>query len=472
VNIRRKKSSVVLIVGLLCFCWVSYIVGNLLFIEKKSENIFYVPKDSNSSILVDSRLLVGETAFSLLFTNDNFAIFERIQKERSIRNRAIRGNKNKETLLSLGINTLNKVVVFTRDANEIDSAYTGFIFNLNQDNLWDRNLDKVIGKQQVGYRNGNVGIILSCDLGYDKTTSGLVSLRIPNKSRMLNYAQSVLRQKNNQNVDVNKFDKNTIAKMNSKIKNSLFSDFTADVQLEHSSLGISGVMGISEEGKKFINTSHYLLNEDGLQISTCLITPEMTNVFNGFVEKFNFQLPVLNFDNIQKITVNYKELSVIENNTGYPGLPKLDVLLELKDSFNISDLNKSKSISGKMKMESNTIDFGSVKYYVKQIDAKTIYFGVNPTPIITKVDNEILFHMRGDLSSLTKVKGKGITYGILTMNSVYSTFQKFFDVTKEIDLKLIRQNNNEAIINGSMTYQENKSILVETLNFILQIGAK
>jgi hypothetical protein len=471
VNIRRKKSSVVLIIGLLCFCWLSYIIGNLLFIEKKSENIYFVPKDANSSILVDARMLVGETAFSLLFTNDNFAIFERIQSERKIRNRAIRGNGNKETLLSLGINTLNKVVVFTRESNEIDSAYTGFIFNLNQEDLWDRNLDKVVGRQQIGYRNGKIGILLSCDLGYQTSASGKVSLRIPSKTRMLAYAKSVLKQKSNNNFDVNTFEKKTLAKISSKIKNSLFSDLAADVQLEHSSLGVSGVMSLSDDGKKFIKKSHYLLKEDGLQVSTCLITPEMITTFNGFVSTLNFQLPVLNFDNIQKITINYKELSVLENNTGYPGLPKLDVLLELKDTFSVANLSKNEAFT-KLKIVDNSIDFGSVKYYVKQIDAKTIYIGVNPTPTITKQENDILFHLRGDLSSLTKVKGKGITYGILTMNSVYGTFQKFFDVTKEIDLKLVKQNNNEAILNGSMTCQENKSVLVETLNFILQIGAK
>jgi hypothetical protein len=457
VNKPTKKSSSLLIISLLAFCWGAYFLGSLVLTSPKEDNLNFIPKNTTATAIVDARKLVGETSFSLLFENENSELLTRIRS-------GSEDFKNKKTILSLGVNSLSKVVLFTTASTGRDSAYLGLIFNITQTSLWDRNLSEVLTNKQVGYRVGNVGIILTCNLGSRLSSKGKQLDILPNKTKMLSYVKFIFSTSANTISNRRKFKKKTIVKITHNFANGPITSASYDLDLNRNTIELVGNIILSNTYQEDNTMAHYSLGKRGIQIGTSLTTKSINDTLQSYLTHIGFNVPFIN-----SFSMNYVGLSLEKNTSRMIGIPRMDLLLEFKDTCSIQDLAMNIKLQDglKVKISNNQIDFGKLKYHLKQIDVRTIYIGEDPNPKIITNKKDVLLHIQGDLKMLTKVQGKGLIIALIENFPQFKAGKTLFESTETIDMHITRVTKEEALLKCSILFSKNKNILIESINFLL-----
>ncbi len=456
-NKPTKKTSALLIIGLLAFCWGSYFLSSLVLMTPEDDNLNFIPNNTTSTAIVDARKLVGETSFSLLFENENSELLQRMRLSSE-------DFKNKKTILSLGVNSLSKVVLFTTAASGKDSAYLGLLFNITQTSLWDRNLAEVLTNKQVGFRKGNVGVILTCNLGTKLTSKGKQIDILPNKKMMLAYIKLLFNESGHTFANTKKFKKKTVVKVTHHLAQGPISTASYDLNLNRNTIELIGNAVLSKTYQAHNSKAHYALGKRGIQIGTSLMTQSINDSLQNYLTRIGLNIPHVN-----SFSMNYTGFSLGKNTSGMLGIPRMDLLLEFTDTCLIEDLEKNVKIQDglKVKISNNEIDFGNLKYHLKQIDAKTIYMGEDPNPKISANNKSVLLHIQGDLKKLTTVQGKGLIIALIENFPQFKAGKTFFEGTENIDLQITRINNEEALLKSSILFNKNKNILIESINFLL-----
>ena len=76
----------------------------------------------------------------------------------------------------------------------------------------------------------------------------------------------------------------------------------------------------------------------------------------------------------------------------------------------------------------NKINIGGKKYYIEQVNAKTVSISVSKSPAIISNRNSEIFAIKGDLSSLFKINGGGMIVTILEMIPAYKASKDLLNI--------------------------------------------
>jgi hypothetical protein len=146
-------------------------------------------------------------------------------------------------------------------------------------------------------------------------------------------------------------------------------------------------------------------------------------------------------------------------------------LLEFNSSFSISNLLKQDTLLSKIagKYDNNTLSIGGKKYFVNQLNSKTISISVSDSPTIVSNKKNELFAIKGNISSLLKVEGGGMIVSLLEMVPAFKVSKELFSNLEDVNITVRKTNSKKADLNGKIIFKKDHFVMNEMMKFILEM---
>lgn len=391
------------------------------FQNKIANNDLYahVPKNSEWQIRLNNVILLKESINGLLKDSSSSEIISSlvpiIEKQ----------TKNKDAKNDLGIDFYNEILIFKTKEGPI-----GFLFHINNEDLFDKNIRKFNQAQQIGKRDKNKGMIL---IGKSKESLNHI---IENSFKKHNYKYY--------------YTSNLPIQMNAEWKN------TAEINKLHfnitevqNQLLLNGQIQINK------NLNYFpFLKENGLHFSSRFVPKEINDGLQNWSNKNKFSFPQIN-----GFSLNYKHLAFIENTP----VPEFELLLNFNENISKEQMMQiiQKILPNVILNEANQLTFANQIIHLEKIDHQTMYIGTNPIPELIK--SQSIVQLKGDLKALTKIKNGGFAGAFIEMQPKFKAFKTLSEGLNKCNLNI----NNKGGIAFKMEFKEPKNAYIELIQFAL-----
>ena len=451
-NIKKLLSSIIL----LCFLWAAFLITQLFSKEPEHKNEYFVPKSSTFAVKLNSKKIMNKALFKILFEGRDEKIIQKIQDALS---------KPSEKNKNIGIDFLSEVVLFTSPFKNGKLVVASI--NLTNTSDFKTNIPKLLDSKTVIETIDNVGFILTY---LSKTDQKAIE-----KREILNYFKTTIKPLSNNFKSIFKNDNKNDCFLESVSKGNLFGKSTSfissDIQMSFNENGINliGNLGISQNKYANVTSPEKILipKANNFYFSSGIIPKSLQDSISSFAKQIGLNLPKL-----KSISMNYGGLNIVANEESITTpIPDIDLLLEFNTPFSISDLLIQDSLLSKIggKFYGDVLNIGGKKYYIEQVNAKTVSISVSKSPAIISNRNSEIFAIKGDLSSLFKINGGGMIVTILEMIPAYKASKDLLNNLDHVNLVVKKTSMKNAKLDGSILFKKDHFVMTEMMKFILEM---
>lgn len=439
--IKKLLAAVVL----LSILWLLFFFTQLFCQQPENNNNLCVPENSTFAVRINGRSIAEHTFFSVFLEEKDEKLLHKIRN-------TIDELKN-EDFKDLGINFLSDMIVFSTPYK--DGDLIGISLNLSKPSVFKKNCPSVFGKNQFYDVHENVGLILFYHSNNQINSKELLSYlhkQIPAKNPFVSDRQDkkIVQMHTKGNVFGNA---------------SYFSSSNLFFETEKSKITIKGKLNIVDKYATLASGKTYFLEteKESFHFSTAIVSNTIQDSLKEILDKMGLKLP-----QIQSISMNYKGMEIVNNETGMHTLPTIDLVLKFKNPTSVNSILNNTELLTKLeaKFHDNELTIGKHNYYVKQLDKYTIFFGKSKNPIFS--NNAEIIAIKGNLSSILKIEGGGIITSFLEIVPIYRASKELFDNTKVFEVVIVKENEKQAKIKGNITFKKGHYPMNEFLKFLLE----
>lgn len=422
--------------------WLCIRLVGFLLSEYPNENTHFVPKNAHYAIRIDGRNLGEDVLFTVLMASRDEEVIDLLKQKR-------KDFQGKKTSLS-GVNPLSDIILFEIIENK--NVYYGVLFNLYNAELFLKEMPEKYGKDFAFSANSKVGLLLIASSG--------------SRKELRSIAQNYFKKKNNfgHHFFDKKHDKKHLAEVHlhdGSTKNEHEIELRFDN--EQGKLKVEGTY--STHSKIEPSSSAYLLVPEGIHLTNLALPGHWADSAKALLQ----QVVKTPLPPIKSVSLNYRGMDIINHPSGYFPLPDLDLVLEVKDSFNVQNFVENYVAQSKFEclVTDNFIEIEGMRMYFQQLNENTFYFGRTQSPNFIKSDGKTLLLIKGNLNPINSIRGGGFLTSMLSISPTYQASKTLTNRTSEVNVQVTKQGDMTAKIEGELVFKEDYFALNELLRFLL-----
>lgn len=428
----RRKSSFFKLLAVLVL--TLFFVGGLLFIEwirpsTKTDKI-PVPEKYNWMVHMDAANFWKKEVYTVLFEAKDVAFLNQL---RTFLEEKLNNEEEKKYPLAISMNSTVIIVQFDYH----NKQYVATCFDVTNPEKFLMNSQHIVTDQQVSGTHENKGIILT-SLSPDNSKI--------NCDHALHY---LLRSK----------ERTIKAKQKTSIQltvNTQEAKGEITLLLTENSVRFKGKLNLS----KTIQPSKFGMKAAGFTLQTNYIPTEINQFISNYTSNKYISLP-----KITSCRVDYLGLQLADEKPGllavmgYVPIPKMNAIISFKNPITVAQFA---SLFPESVRESNELlNFGSVTYSLRQLDANTLFIGCDPA-VVLKQKEKSLVTLRGDLNQLMKIDGNAFIAGFIQNMPPVKATSDFLKTIAASSLRIIpTSHKNEYTVNGSIAFKNEKQAINE-----------
>lgn len=422
------------IIALLGAMWLVYSILVFSFEESENQNTAYVPTNASIVYQFDGRLLSRELLASLLISED-----EELQE--LVQDKIPTTDKGK--LKPVGISFDSDVIVFRLEEN--GNQLSGFLFNLRNKRVFDRNIPKYLGENGANASIENVGLVLI-------QREGNLSNRELKKraTKMLSRPTNYFRDKQVRN-------EYSLVSIWYREDGKPVSD--VGVSVEGNQLLFKGTF----KADKNLSKTQLPQYKGGFHIHSKWLPKEVNMQMQEALKSIGFELPA-----VKQFSLNYFGATIVTE-PSIAGLPYMAGSFEFEESVVADSIFRDFEVVSTDSLANEKVyDILSMRYAVKQKNPTTLEIRSIEGIELTKTSYSTAAEISGSPKYLLKLDGDSFIRGILTLTNEFKSLNSFINEVEKVDIKTIPGSDKKYQIRGSIELKDDKWPLNEVVKFLIQ----
>lgn len=445
--VKKLLSAIVLLSTL----WLLFFFTQLFCQKPENKNDLFVPDNSTFAVRINGRSIAEHTFFSVFLEGRDEKLLRKIQN-------TIDDLKDQE-IKDLGINFLSDMIMFSCPYK--DGDLIGISVNLLKPSAFKKNCPSIFSDNQFYDVRDNVGMILFYRTNDKK-----------NKVKSKELLSFLHKHTPAKNPFISDIQEKKIVQMYTKGSvfgnSAYFCSSNLFFETQKSKVTIEGKLNIIDNNSSLAAGKTYFLEteKESFHFSTAIVSNTIQDSLKEILDKMGLKVP-----QIRSISMNYKGMQIVNNETGMHTLPNIDLVLKFKNPTSARSILNDTELLSKLEAQfhNNQLTIGNHTYYVQQLNKYTIFFGNSKNPIFSN-DPEIVA-IRGNLSSILKIEGGGIITSFLEIVPIYRASKELFNNTKNFEVVIKKENEKFATIKGDITFKKGHYPMSEFLKFLLESKA-
>ena len=429
--------------------WFTIYFSGLIISKTYNENLLFIPKNAYFALRIDGRKISETTFFSVLLDSKDEEILNLFS---DVLNKGTTGEKQ---FKNTGINIFSDFVFFkiNRDGLELN----GILFNLLNPEAFEMNIGSTLSSSQTLLVRDRTGLILSA------TDSGI------SKERLRQISKSILQKKTtpHQFKHLNHSNESLFAELHfhkSVYGGSAkqFHDLDLKFDQQGSAFSLDGTMNILEQFKEH-ELSHKLQSK-GFHLTSRIFAKEWADSIKSLLKFLPVELP-----EIRAFSLNYEGVNVINHSSGFFVLPQMELIIQCAEEFSIKELVESGNLQTELdyKLVNGSIFIQEEQLFYRQLSPRSFYIGRSNNPVLSEVDENVIFEIDGKLEHLVNIKGGGLMTAFLEMLPIFKASKELARSSEGINLRVERLSPSKCEVKGEMIFKESKLPMTEVMRFML-----
>ncbi|XOV68505.1 MAG: hypothetical protein ACFHU9_04865 [Fluviicola sp.] len=433
----KKFSKLGQALSILALCGAMWLVYTILvFSFEASENLNseYIPENASTVYRLDGRVLSRELLASLLISEDK-------ELESLAQSKIPTTREGK--LKPVGISFDSDIILFQLEEN--GNEFSGFLFNLWDQRIFDKNMPKYLGKKRAFASIENVGIVLFQSKG------NLSKEALKKRAEKVLAKPSNFRKKHPVPAD------NSLVSIWYKEKEAGVSNVAISVQ--DNQLLFQGTF----ESNQNISGNNLANYSGGFHVHSQWVPSALNEQMQALLAAAGIELPPL-----KQFSLNYFG-STIVTEPNIAGLPFMAGSFEFEEVVEADSIFKQFPVISTNTSTGETIyDVLSIQYAVRQKNPKTIEVQSLEGTQLTKATYASTIEVSGVPKYLTKIEGDRFIKGILVLTSEFKSLSAFVNEVEKVELKMTPKAGKDYRIQGKIVLKDDKWPLNEVLKFLLR----
>lgn len=377
---------------LLVFLWLICLLFSLYALQPRNiASVYTAPENAEVIVNIDGRDVLKRLLTDVLLEGKGDDLFN------TVKTLPEQSSPEKQ----YGINWAQPVTYFKAKHN--GKELQGLIVQVINPVEWNRNINTLLGNTSVAKHQGQSGIVVH---------SGELT-----KEELYAFID---RQKSSEGAEQPGFENGKLMAVRQWSEDGN-AEFTVSVDKNIvSSQGIINHGGILKS-----NQLSFILKPDGFHFTSDLVTKELNDTLAKYI---GIDLPLTG------ISVNYRGITLSETDGKSFLSPDGDFVFGFERETSVQQVVEAIP-NAVWEEENKTVKLGKQVYFIKQLDAKTIFFGVNKNAELSENSQAIGVLLTGSLKPLFTIKGSRLIRAALRLNPVTSFG---LDLSEEIQLCSIR----------------------------------
>lgn len=436
--------------------WALFLFGRFFMVEKPIENLKHIPENSIFAMRLDGSSALKSTLFSILLEANDPEVIQVINEQIN------KKWKRKGVSKSLGIDYLSDIVVYVFPFE--GERMLGITYNLNYPDRMRKNASLALDSNQWYAINEDIGVVLTF-LGKNK-------LNLAQKAKAIQLAKKIAFEpiKSDLADKIASKETNKFVQMVSQGmlygSSTLFTRMDMDLSLEEHSLVLGGQLLKNPREKALFNNKNYTLQPSGLHFYTTLVPEGVQDSLRKLKREIKLNIP-----DIQAIAINYRGLKINNPNGTLVNSPDIDLILNFTKPVQFADALQKSELLDLLKwkfLDQKTLTNGLDRYYLTQLDSKTVVISSNKNVRTIKNDPSSILSMEGELTYLTEVSGDKWILLFLNNFPFYFNSKAFFEKTEGVKLTIRKTKLNNAIVQGRFDFKKQYSPMNEFFKYAVQ----
>lgn len=446
---RKAFFSILSTILLLAIAWLILLFNQSILEENNNNNLNYIPKNSTFAMRLDAKELAEKTLFSIFLESKDEEIMtlfdESIQK--SI--------KKEGQFKNYGIDFLSDIILFEIPYKK--TVIPGVLVNVSNHRRFIQDMKT---SPSIYAYNDNVGVILmNPNLNYKKAKDELKALA----QKIVMTKESNLFTKLDETNTSGKFVE-SYAKGSFFGKSSYFGNSNMLFELQNNSLLLSGNFSISTAGKLSLKPIEEIIKPKDLHFSSSIIPSSLNDTLKNWLDKISIKAPI-----IDKISLNFSGIKVINHSTGFLIIPQIELFIECETNFSIQQMLSTEQLVTYFDydLQKGSINFQEERLFFKQLTPKSFYVGITENPSFIRNNSNSYLRLEGSLEPITKIQGGGLMTAFLEMMPIFRASKKLCSRTEKLSIQLIKQNTNNAELKGELKFSKGYYPMNEIVKFLM-----
>lgn len=419
-------SSFITGIFLLFFLWVSYSLVTV-FIGQSTDNDapYMVPENAALVVNINGQKEFENLLLNILIEGKGDELIRKVKKL----------TRNERFEKEYGINWSQPVSYF--ESLYHGKPVRGLVVYISNPSTWNKNINTFLGNTSVAKSDGNYGMVVQSKELSKEELYGFIKQCKTTLGRSTDRFDA-----NNSFITVH----HTSVGTNSDIRFST----------EENVLQADGI--IQHDGTMKSGKLNFILTPSDLHFSSDLITKELNDTLNRWIGSD------LRFSGI---SMNYRGVSITETNGTITPLPDADFILGFEQEITTHQLIEHIP-NAIWKETDQSFQIGKQIYFVKQLDEKSIFIGVNKNVEISENKQSIGLILSGPLQPLATIKGSRLILFALRMNPTFSLGMDFIDETRMCLITIVPMNATTYQVTGSVTFKDKKDAMIGILELMVK----
>lgn len=390
-----------------------------------------VPKEVNWKIRLNLKTFAKKELYTILFQQEDKPFMDKMS--RIIRERM----ENSVDKPSLHLDLEQDVLIYSIDRDQCE--YLVYLVQTKNERLFNKNAIQYISKNQMALAHGTNAVFVTQKNG-----------KIQSRETLTNIAASLL-ESPTCHSDCMKDPDNQLLSLtiNNLHHSSKFQQMKLRVSQKSQSIQVSGQVTYPHPIRKQLP---YTLNPKGIFLYSRFIPKALPDTLLNFLPD---GLP--HFKNITAFAFDYQGMG-LENPIdslpyfyGHLLVPKMNLIIQTEQPAKVAELwaQFPKHVQG----SNLSLHFGNTTYYLKQLDERTYFIGIDPSSVKPYHGSEVLV-LTGDLRKSTKVYGSAFITALIENMGPTLTINQFFNTTDSFRIEIGgKGRGNVYDINGSVQFK-------------------
>lgn len=442
----KSRIFTALVVILLCsFSIASLVLIDLFGGPAKTVSV-PVPTQADWVVRVDAASFWKQELYTILFDSKDERLLSSLQE---LMDKKLKGKGKKRPLY---IDFESDLVLY--GIHEDTHRFTVMLFQLKHPAKFKKNISDYLTARQSYAIQGNTGLILTQAEGAVMTKKHLQQL-------VHHYSKAHF-------IDFNKQRKSDKELITARIAHS-----GEDLGLRAIQLGIShDQQAITFSGsftwdQAYQGTCSFDLQSSGFYMASRIVPQQLEDTLNALLPLGSYK-----FSGIESCILDYRgmyleaEIQGLPSVFGYLPIPKINLIVSSKNDLSVDSIYRScpPAIRG----ANHTLNFGETDYELVQLDAHTIFIGIDPTTV-KKTPQRALTLLKGSLPTLTTIEGSSFVSAFVQNMGPIKIGNDFFATTRSFRLQIEETRKNNYAINGKMYFKEGKFPLNEVTKLLVSL---
>ncbi len=377
---------------LLVFLWLICLLFSLYALQPRHvSSVYTAPENAEVIVNMDGRDVLKTLLTDVLLEGKGDDLFNRIKTLPE------RASPEKQ----YGINWAQPVTYFKAKHN--GKELQGLIVQVINPVEWNRDINTLLGNTSVARHQGNSGIV--------------VQSRELTKEELYAFIDG---QKSGKAVEQPSFENGKFMAVSQRSEDGN-AEFT--VSVDKNVLSSRGI--INHGGTLKSNQLSFILKPSGFHLTSDLVTKELNDTLAKYI---GIDLPLTG------ISVNYRGITLSETDGKSFLAPDGDFVFGFEQETSIQQVVEAIP-NAVWEEENKTVKLGKQVYFIRQLDTRTVFFGVTKNAELSENSQSIGVVLTGSLKPLFNIKGSRLIRAALRLNPA-SSFG--LDLSEEIQLCSIR----------------------------------